>query len=141
MSSHDRTQLNIEDFRDLASIDPARFREAPGFSVKLASRVSGSGTVLRLVDSTIDVVIDFPWWDNPEEDLGGWTSGDIPIGTSCDPYFDADQCWRILIWRVGGIVYIASGSSDEEGLYDTFLSVAGERYNAAWESVIASLSL
>lgn len=139
MSSHDRTQLSIEDFRDLASIDPVQFQEASGFSVELAARVGGAGTVLRLVDSTLDVAIEFPWWDDPEGDLGRWTLEDIPIGTLDEPYFDTDQCWRILIWQVGGVVYIASGSSDEEGLYGTFLSVAEERYRVAWGDVIASL--
>jgi hypothetical protein len=127
MSGHGRTQLSTEDFRDLASIDPAQFQAASGFSVELAARVGGAGTVLRLVNSTLDVAIDFPWWDDPERDLSRWTLEDIPIGTPDVPYFDADQYWRILIWQTSGVVYIASGSSNEEGLYDTLLSVADER--------------
>jgi hypothetical protein len=139
MSSQGRAQLSIEDFRDLASIDPAQFQAASGFSVELAARVGGAGTVLRLVDSTLDVAIEFPWWDVPERDLSSWILEDIPIGTPDQPYFDADQCWRIPIWQMGGVVYIASGSSNEEGLYDTLLSVADERYRAAWGDVIVSL--
>jgi hypothetical protein len=139
MSSHGRTQLTIEDFRDLASIDPAQFQASSSFTVDLAARLSGSGTVLRFVDPALDVVIEFSWWDNPEEDLSRWTLEDIPIGTLDQPYYDAEQCWQILIWRVGDVIYIASGGSDEEDLYDTFLSVAAERYRAAWGDVIASL--
>jgi hypothetical protein len=139
MSSHRGTQLSIEDFRDLASIDSAQFQAALGFSVQLAARVGGAGTVLRLVDSALEVSIEFPWWDDPEGDLSTWTPEDIPIGTLDKPYFDTDQCWRILIWQMGGMVYIASGSSDEEGLYDTLLSVTSEKYRAAWGDVITSL--
>jgi hypothetical protein len=139
MSSRE-THLSIEDFRDLASIGPAQFQAASDFSVKLAVRVDGAGTVLRLVGSSMNVTIEFPWWDDPEGDLSRWTLEDIPIGTLDEPYFDTDQCWRILIWQVGGVVYIASGGSDEEGLYDTFLSVAEEKYRAAWADVIVSLS-
>ena len=95
--------------------------------------------MLRLVDSALDVAIEFPWWDAPERDLSRWTLEDIPIGTPAEPYFDTDQCWRILIWQMDGVVYIASGSSDEEGLYDTLLSVADERYKTAWGDVIVSL--
>jgi hypothetical protein len=65
MSSRE-TQLSIEDIRDLASIGPAQFQAASDFSVELAARVGGAGTVLRLVDSSLDVTIEFPWWDDPE---------------------------------------------------------------------------
>jgi hypothetical protein len=106
MSSHGRTQLSIEDFRDLASIDPAQFQAASGFSVQLAARVGGAGTVLRFGDSASDVAIEFSWWDDPEGDLSTWTPEDIPIGTLDNPYFDTDQCWRILIWQVGDIVKV-----------------------------------
>jgi hypothetical protein len=141
VSSHDTTQLFIEDFRDLASIDLSQFRAAPAFSVEIVPRAGGAGRLLRLADASLGTAIDFPWWDSPDLELGRWTLDDIPLGTLEEPYSDADQCWRILVWQVNGVVYIAAGSADEEGLYDTFLSVPGEEYRAAWGGLISSLKL
>jgi len=87
--------------------------------------------MLRLADTTLDVAIDFPWWDDPERNLGGWTLDDIPLGTLEEPYSDVDQCWRILVREANGVVNVASGTAGEEGLYDIFLSVPGREYRAA----------
>lgn len=138
MPGHHEARLTVEDFRELAAIDPSRFQAASNFSVELAPRAGGAGTVLRFVDSSLDVAIEFSWWDDPEDDLSRWELEDIPIGTPEEPYFDAEQGWRILIWQLGDTVYVASGGSDEEDTYDTFLSAAHEKYRSAWSDVIES---
>ncbi|GAA4555236.1 hypothetical protein GCM10023193_01040 [Planotetraspora kaengkrachanensis] len=130
--------MTIQDFREIPSIDPGRFRVASDFSIEVAARAGGLGTVLRLVDSGIDVCIEFPWWGNAEEDISNWTLHDIPLGTVTEPYWDADQGWRILIWKANATVFIASGSSDEDDTYDTFISVVEDRYRKAWVGVIGS---
>ena len=136
MSSQGGSQLRIVDFRDLSSIDPARFRKARNFSVEIVPRIGGAGTVLRLKDASLGIVIDFPWWDAPERDISEWESGYVPLGTCEEPYFEEDQCWRLLIWRMNDVVYIASGNDDEEALYDTFLSVPIKIYSRAWAELL-----
>ena len=50
------------------------------------------------------------------------------------PYFEEDQCWRLLIWSVDDVVYIASSNEDEAALYDTFLSFPVMKYRNGWPS-------
>lgn len=139
MSSRDRSQLTIEDFRELCSIDSAQFMVAPNFSVEIATRIVGAGTVLRFVDTSVGVVIDFPWWDNPERDISEWTPGYVPLGTCEEPYIDEDQCWRVLVWAVNDVAYIATGNAAEVALYDTFLTLPVAKYRKAWAELISSL--
>ena len=86
MPDHDGMQLFIEDFRDLASLDLTQLRAALAFSVELIPRIGGEGKMLRLADASLGAAIDFPWWDDPEQDLGEWELGDIPLGTIEEPY-------------------------------------------------------
>jgi len=133
-----KPQLYIEDFRDLCSIDSAQFKKSHDFAVEIVPRTTGAGTVLRFVDTKLGIVIDFPWWDSPERDIGEWESGHVPLGTCDEPYFEEDQCWRILIWRQGDLVHIASGNEDENALYDMLLSLPVEKYTKAWAKLVAS---
>lgn len=139
VASHDGSQLRIEDLRELCSIEPTRFMEARDFTVEIVSRIVGTETVLRFVDTGLDAFIDFPWWDHPARDISEWECGDLPLGTCKEPYLDEDQCWRILIWAVNDVVYIAAGNEDEAELYDTFLTLPVAKYRKAWAELISSL--
>lgn len=95
--------------------------------------------MLRFVDASLGIAINFPWWDNPERDIIEWNSGYVPLGACEQPYFEEDQYWRLLIWAVDDAVYIASGNEDEAALYDTFLSVPVMKYRNGWAELISSL--
>jgi hypothetical protein len=139
MSGHDRPQLYIEDFRDLCSIDPTRFKKSDDFAVEVIPRTGGAGTVLRFVDAKLGIIIAFPWWDSAERDISEWKSGYVPLGTCDEPYFEEDQCWRLLVWQEGDVVYIASGDEDDDALYDTLLSLPVKEYTKAWAELFSTL--
>ena len=123
-------ELVAENNRDL-------FTRVAGFEVELFQR--GSSTALRFTDGQGHQVAGFPWWDDVDQDLRGWTLEDIPLGDLRQPYTDLDQCWRILIWRHADRVYIAEG--DGETLFHSLHWVTADEYTSAWADALAQARL
>src|SRR6185503_3123690 len=109
--------LRIEDFRDLAQFDQGQFALGTEFAIELFPRTGGAGFALRFVDHGLDAVVDFPWWDNVESETARWSIEDVPCGDLTEPYYDVDQYFRILIWQVHEVVFIAYGDIAEEAMY------------------------
>src|SRR2546423_575327 len=95
--------VNLVDPAGIRDFDADRFPIVDEFSIELFRR-EGS-LALRYTDGDSRVLVDFPWWDAVDRDLGGWTLSDIPVGSLGDPYLDIDQSWQILIWESDRYVY------------------------------------
>src|SRR5476651_2874484 len=48
----------------------------------------------------------FPAWEHADRDLRHFTPLDVPIGTMEEPFDDADDNWRIIIFEHRGFVYV-----------------------------------
>jgi hypothetical protein len=76
--------------------------------------------------------------------MRSWTVGDVPRGTLQQPYHDSDQGWNVMIWEMGGHVYIAEGDGEwDEGrdsnTYTMWFKVRSALYDQAWSAALKGL--
>lgn len=126
-------KLLIGDLGALRQLDLSAFPVATDFVIELA--VDGDGSSVRFVDRGLNVIIEFPWWEEVKSEIAAWSLSDVPSGSIDSPYWDMDQGWHVAIWQAGDLVYIAQGG-EAEGEYDRFFSVPGSVYHAEWGKVI-----
>ena len=131
MSSGEK--MLIGDLGGLQQLDLSAFPVATDFVIELAA--DGGGSSVRFVEHGLNVIIEFPWWEDAKSEVAEWSLADIPSGSIDSPYWDMDQGWHVAIWRAGDLVYIAQGG-EIEGEYDRWFSVPGSVYRAEWEKVI-----
>ena len=113
------------------------FPIAPDFDVAL--RDSGdAGKHIFFVSRTSGTLAGFPAWDHADRDLRHFIASDVPMGTISDPYDDADENWRIVIFEHRGFIYVLEGDSPKAEDYPRFFRVPSERYFAAWAALIAA---
>ena len=78
----------------------------------------------------------FPAWEHADRDLRHFTPADVPIGTMDDPYDDADDAWRIIIFEHRGFVYVLEGDDPHAEDFPRYFRVPGERYVQAWAALM-----
>ncbi|GAB2704946.1 hypothetical protein [Kitasatospora kifunensis] len=133
----DRGKLQVAGLDRLHGLDLGLFPIAEDFAIRLIHDEAGS--MIRFLASGVGAVIGFPWWENPREQISGWSLADVPTGSIESPYWDMDQGWHILIWQTGDLVYIAQGGSSE-GEYDDWFAVPAALYRSEWEEAIRRAS-
>src|SRR5437868_15476178 len=74
------------------------------------------GLHIELLSRTRGHLAGFPAWDHADRDLRHFTAADIPLGTEDEPFEDADEAWRIVIFAVGDDVFILEGDSPNGAL-------------------------
>jgi hypothetical protein len=103
------------------------------FTIELVGE--GEDSSIRFLASNLDVIVQFPWWENAMAEIRGWSLADIPIGSIESPYWDMDQGWHILIWQSRELVYVAQGGATE-GVYDHWFALPAALYRSEWDKVI-----
>ena len=78
----------------------------------------------------------FPAWDHVDRDLRHFIPSDVPLGTLDEPYEDADEDWRLMLFEHGGFVYVLEGDSPRIADFPRFFKVARDRYLAAWAALV-----
>ncbi len=113
------------------------FPTVPDFAIALEE--SGDGGKHIAFTSGVDLhLAGFPAWDHADRDLRHFTPGDVPIGTMDEPYDEADEGWRMVIFERRGFVYILQGNAPDAREFPVFFRVPGARYVKAWAAIIDS---
>jgi hypothetical protein len=93
------------------------------------------GLHIELLSRTRGRIASFPGWDHADRDLRHFTPDDIPLGTDEEPFEDADEAWRIVIFERGKDVFILEGDSPRGSLTRRY-RIPREQYLAAWDALI-----
>lgn len=133
----DTSKLIIRDLDQLSQVNVEEFPIALDFQISLSDQ--GRNSTLSFATRSLDLTINFPWWDNPKSEIADWSLSDIPNGTMESPYLDMDQGWQIVIWQHGNSVYIAQGGDNEQE-FDVWFSVPRELYFDQWSKAIRQAS-
>lgn len=78
----------------------------------------------------------FPAWDHVDRDLRHFIPADVPLGTLDEPYEDADESWRLMLFEHGGFVYVLEGDAPRTSDFPRFFKVPRDRYLAAWAALV-----
>jgi hypothetical protein len=78
----------------------------------------------------------FPAWEHADRDLRHFVASDVPIGTMDEPYDDADDAWRIIVFEHRGFVYVLEGDDPRAEDFPRYFRVPRDRYLAAWAMLI-----
>jgi hypothetical protein len=92
--------------------------------------------ILEFVSAERGRLASFPGWEHADRDLRHFTPSDVPIGTMDEPFDDADDNWRIVIFEHKGFVYVLEASDPNAVDFPRFFRIPTERYLAAWAILI-----
>ncbi len=102
-----------------------------------------SETALSYVVPSLDLVVNFPWWDKDASEMRGWGTSEIPCGSLEAPYWDQDQGWSLLIWQVDEQIYVMEGDGTEDyeepQIYERWFTLPQQLYFSAWKDAIKGL--
>ena len=106
------------------------------FRIELRDYPDG-GKHVEFVSRTHGRLAHFPAWDHADRDLRHFTPPDVPFGSIDEPYDDADEAWRIVLYEDGGYVYIFEGDTPTADVYPRRFRVDRDHYFAEWARVIS----
>ena len=115
--------------------DLESFPLVPDFAVTLGEPIEG-GRHLEFTSASRGKLSGFPAWDHADRDLPHFISTDVPLGTIDQPYEDADESWRLLLFEHGGFVYVLEADSPRASDFPRFFRVPRDRYIEAWAALI-----
>ena len=78
----------------------------------------------------------FPAWEHADRDLRHFTASDVPMGSMDDPYDDADDNWRIVLFEHRGFVYVLEADDPHATDFPRYFRVPTPRYLQAWAALI-----
>jgi len=78
----------------------------------------------------------FPAWEHADRDLRHFVPADVPLGTSDEPYDDADENWRITIFEHDGFIHIFEADDPKATDYPRSYRVPRDEYIAAWARIM-----
>jgi len=100
------------------------------FAVVLREEGEG-GLHIEFVSGAQGRLAGFPAWDHADRDLRHFTPDDIPIGSEEEPFADADDEWRIVIFSRGDEVFVFEGDAPREPLPRRY-RIPRQQHQAAW---------
>jgi hypothetical protein len=78
----------------------------------------------------------FPEWEDADRDLRHFGVDDVPFGTIDEPFEDAGDAWRIVIYEDEGFVYVFEGDSPSATDFPRRFRVPRDRYFESWALVL-----
>ena len=117
-----------------AEADLGSFPLVSDFDVKL--RDAGDGNLHAEFMAEGNRLAWFPAWDHVDRDLRHFIPADVPLGTLDEPYEDADESWRLMLFEHRGFVYVLEGDAPRTSDFPRFFKVPRDRYLAAWAALI-----
>ena len=105
------------------------------FDVRL--RDSGEGGLhAEFVSAAKGKLAGFPAWDHVDRDLRHFIPADVPLGTIDEPYEDADEDWRLMLFEHKGFVYVLEADSPRSSDFSRYFKVPRDRYLASWAALV-----
>lgn len=114
--------MHFPDEDDLESFPVIR-----DFSVSMRD-VPDTGKHIEFVSESRGPLAWFPAWDHADRDLRHFVPGDVPLGTIDEPFEDADDEWRLMLFEHGGFVYVLEGDSPRAADFPRWFRVPRGRY-------------
>jgi hypothetical protein len=105
------------------------------FSISLREMPAG-GRHVEFVSNSRGRLAWFPAWDHADRDLRHFVAADVPLGTIEEPFDDADDQWRLMLFEHGGWVYVLEGDSPRADEFPRFFRVPRDTYLEAWAFII-----
>lgn len=99
------------------------------FAVELRNRIV-------LFTSAGEPIASFPEWEDADRDLRHFAADDVPFGTIDEPFEDAGESWRIVIYEDEGFVYIFEADSPHATDFPRRYRVPRDAYFEAWALVL-----
>lgn len=93
------------------------------------------GLHIELMSESQGHLAGFPAWDHADRDLRHFTHDDIPLGDDEEPFAEADEEWRIVIFARGNDIFVLEGDSLHGPLPRRY-RIPREHYFAAWDTLI-----
>jgi hypothetical protein len=78
----------------------------------------------------------FPAWEHADRDLRHFTPSDVPLGSMDNPYEDADENWRIVLFERRGFVYVLEADDPRADDFRRWFRVPTARYLQAWAMLV-----
>jgi hypothetical protein len=119
----------------LEGLDLLAIKPVADFAVELRE-LEDLGKIIHFTSASRGELAWFPAWENADRDLRHFTASDVPLGTLDDPYDDADEGWRIVIFESAGYVYILEDDRPKGTRFPRRYRVPRDRYFFAWAAVI-----
>jgi len=82
----------------------------------------------------------FPEWEDADRDLLHFAADDVPFGSIDEPFEDAGESWRIVIYEDDGFVYIFEADSPTATDFPRRYRVPRDAYIEAWALVLTSFN-
>lgn len=123
--------MHIEFGQDLEKLDTSTFRLVKGFRV-VYKDTGEFGKHIALCDSEGNKLAGFPYIDHADAHIDELISK-IRTATALRPFWDGDQAWEILIWRVADLYHFMEGDSDPFGEFVRAYSVDAVEFLRVWE--------
>lgn len=102
----------------------------------LTVREEGEGGLhIVLMSRSMGPLAGFPAWDHADRDLRHFTPDDILLGSEDEPFADADDAWRIVIFARGNEVFVFEGDSPRGPLPRRY-RIPRPQYLAAWDALM-----
>lgn len=105
------------------------------FSVVL-SEMNQDGRHIEFTSASRGRLAHFPGWEHAERDLRHFVAADVPLGSIDEPYGDADESWRIVIFERRGFVYVLEADAPHAVDFPRYFRVPFDRYVRAWAALI-----
>jgi hypothetical protein len=78
----------------------------------------------------------FPAWEHADRDLRHFTPADVPLGSIDEPFEDADEGWRIVIFEHRSFIYVLEADDPKATDFARWFRVPRDRYLQAWAALI-----
>ena len=101
-----------------------------------AVRVTDADRTIEFVSAKKGRLAHFAAWEHADRDLRHFTPQDVPMGTMDQPYDDADDNWRIVIFEHKGFVYVLEASDPNAQDFPRYFRTPRDRYLQAWAMLI-----
>ncbi len=83
-----------------------------------------------------EVIASFPEWEDADRDLLHFALEDVPFGSIDEPFEDAGDAWRIVIYEDEGFVYVFEADAPRATDFPRRFRVPRDAYLEAWALVL-----
>lgn len=119
----------------LREIDLTQVDTVEDFAVELRD-MEDAGKIVHYTSGRFGELAWFPAWEHADRDMRHFTASDVPFGSRDEPYDDADEGWRIVIFEQGGYVYILEDDRPKGTRFPRRWRVERDQYFRAWALVL-----
>jgi hypothetical protein len=116
---------------DVDDLELSGIPQIDDFGIRFGEPTEG-GRHIEYASASLGTLASFPAWDHPDRDLRHFIPSDVPMGSIANPYEDADEGWRIVIFESEGSVYVLQADDPNAEEFPVYFRVTRADYLGAW---------